>query len=125
MNKDDFSVSIVLPVNQKRLYAAWLDSKEHSAFTGSTARISPTAWDGYINGVTMELEPYRRIVQAWRTTEFPKNAPDSILEIIITKVEKGTRLTLNHTDIPPGQGDEYKKGWKDYYFSPMKEYFSR
>jgi hypothetical protein len=34
-------------------------------------------------------------------------------------------MTLKHTDIPPGQADGYQEGWIDYYFTPMKEYFSK
>jgi len=26
--------------------------------------------------------------------------------------------------IPDGQGENYKQGWKDFYFKPMKKYFS-
>ena len=120
----------ILPSSSERLYHAWLDSQEHSAFTGSTAEIDPTpggsftAWDGYIEGRTLELEPYRRIVQAWRTTEFPAGSPDSRLEIQIDAVEGGTQITLIHSQIPDGQGTQYAQGWEDYYFKPMREYFS-
>lgn len=113
----------------RRLYEAWLDSDAHSAFTGSPANISPktggafTAWDGYITGATIELEPYRRIVQSWRTTEFPADAPDSRLEILLNETKGRTTLTLIHTGIPRGQSAMYRQGWKDYYFSPMEDYF--
>ncbi len=51
-------VSAVIPVKRTTLYSAWLDSKEHSAFTGVQARMDPnvggkySAWDGYITGKT-------------------------------------------------------------------------
>jgi activator of HSP90 ATPase len=34
-----------------------------------------------------------------------------------------TKLTLVHTNIPTGQEDSYKKGWEDFYFKPMREFF--
>jgi activator of HSP90 ATPase len=37
----------------------------------------------------------------------------------------GTRVTIIHSEIPAGQGEGYKKGWKDFYFKPMKKYFER
>jgi activator of HSP90 ATPase len=126
---NSFTISVVLPVSQKQLYDAWLDSKEHSAFTGSPAKVNPrvggafSAWDGYISGKTLELKPYSRIVQSWRTTEFQKKDPDLLLEVLITKSGKGSKLTLKHSQLPPGQLDEYKTGWRDFYFKPMKEYF--
>ena len=83
------------------------------------------AWDGYIFGSTLELEPDQRIVQAWRTSEFPDNAPDSRLEILLEKVTEGTKVTLIHNDMPEDQIDPYRQGWEDFYFKPMKEYFSK
>jgi activator of HSP90 ATPase len=126
---DSIKVSAVFPVPPEALYRAWLSSEEHSAFTGSTAVIDPregkdfTAWDGYIQGKTLALEPYTRIVQSWRTTDFPAGSKDSRLEVLFEEVKKGTRMTLVHTDIPDGQGGEYRQGWEDYYIAPMKEYF--
>ena len=124
-----FKISVVLPVSQKELYTAWLDNKAHSAFTGSPAKIDPrvggkfSAWDGYISGKTLELNPFRRILQSWRTTEFSKNTPDSTLEVLITKSGRGSKLTLVHKNLPQGSSAEYKTGWNDFYFTPMKEYF--
>jgi activator of HSP90 ATPase len=128
---DAITVSATFPVAAKALCEAWLDSKEHSDFTGGEAVIDPkvggahSAWDGYISGRTLQIEPGRRIVQSWRTTEFPKGAKDSALEIIFTPVSGGTKVTLKHTGIPKGQGASYKQGWGDYYFDPMAKYFSR
>ncbi len=127
---DSFEVSTVFTVSAERLYRAWLSSDEHGAMTGGAAQIEPTvggkfnAWDGYITGATLELEPYRRIVQSWRTSEFPADAPDSRLEILLDENADGTRLTLKHSNIPAGQGSGYESGWVDNYFDPMKDYFS-
>ena len=72
----------------------------------------------------LELDPPRRIVQSWRTTEFPEGSPDSRLEVLLEPDGAGTRLTLVHTEIPDGQGARYEEGWKENYFTPMKAYFS-
>ena len=128
--KNEFTLSVILNVKPEIAYNAWLNSKEHSNFTGSPAKITSnvggtfSAWDGYISGKTMELDPNKRILQKWRTTEFPDKSPDSMIEITFEEIDKGTKLTLRHFNIPEGQAEEYKKGWKDYYFEPMKKYFS-
>jgi activator of HSP90 ATPase len=128
---ESLKMSTVLPVSPQRLYEAWLDSDFHAAFTGGgLAQIDPeaggefTAWDGYISGKTLALEPFSRIVQAWRTTDFPAGAPDSRLEITIEPDGRGSKLTLLHTEIPDGQGEDYRQGWEEYYFSPMQDYFT-
>ena len=84
-----------------------------------------TAWDGYIFGSTLGLEPDRRIVQAWRTSEFPDDALDSQLEILFEEVAEGTEVTLTHSDMPEDQVHSYRQGWEDFYFKPMQEYFSK
>jgi len=124
-----FTISTILPAEAKAIYHAWLDSREHAAFTGSAAQIEPNVggtfrvWDGYITGQTIVLEPYSRIIQSWRTTEFPPHAPDSRVEIALKSAPGGTKLTLKHSQIPEGQAEDYKKGWKDFYFSPLAAYF--
>ncbi len=93
--------------------------------TGGAATSEPevggacTAWDGYIEGRYLELESPRRIVQTWRTSEFPSDAPDSRLEVRLEAVEGGTRITFVHAGIPEGQGSSYEQGWVDHYLEPM------
>jgi uncharacterized protein YndB with AHSA1/START domain len=128
--KNEFTLTVVVPAAPEAVFKAWLSSKEHSDFTGSPAKISPkvggrfSAWDGYITGSTIELDSGKRILQNWRTTEFPDKNPDSKVEITLGNADKGTRLTLRHFDIPENQAQEYKKGWQEFYFEPMKKYFS-
>ncbi len=128
---EKLKMQVTLPVKPKDLYHAWLDSKLHAEFTGDSANIDPsvggkfTTWSGYIMGKNLELEPPHRILQAWRTTDFPENAPDSLLEILIEPAAGGSKLTLIHTKIPDGQSAEYKEGWQEWYFTPMKTYFAQ
>jgi hypothetical protein len=42
----------------------------------------------------------------------------------VTDRPGGTEITLHHTAIPDGQSG-YEQGWRDNYFDPMREYFSR
>jgi activator of HSP90 ATPase len=129
--KNGFELTIVLPATPDEIYKDWLSSKGHTSLTGSPAKVDGkvggkfTAWDGYISGRTLELEPGRRIVQAWRTSEFPEEAPDSRLEILLEAVEGGTKLTLIHSDIPSDQVDSYRTGWPESYFEPMQEHYKK
>ena len=113
-------------VKPKVIYSAWLNSRKHSKMTGSKAKINSklnskfSAWDGYITGKTTELKPDEKIVQQQRTSEFPDDAPDSIIEIKLTETDKGTKLTMFHKNIPDGQGESYENGWIDFYFKPME-----
>lgn len=130
MKKEKLRLTLMLPVVPSRIYAAWLNSREHSAFTGGEAVISArkgaafTAWDGYISGKNLELEKDKRILQSWRAEEFAAADEDSLLELLFEKSGNGTKLTLIHSNIPAGLGKSYQQGWKDYYFTPMKAYFA-
>ena len=127
--KDIIKLSEIYPVSAKRLYDAYLTAEEHSEIIGGKADIDAISgskfsiWDGYIKGSNLILQPYGRIVQSWRTTDFPPGAADSKVEILLQKTEKGTKLTLIHSNLPDGDGKKYEKGWIKYYLKPMKKYF--
>ena len=129
--KNEFTLTVTIHAKAETIYKAWLSSAGHSAITGSPAKIDGTvdgdfvAWDGYIQGMFLELEENKRILQAWRTAEFPSEAEDSIVEILLEENHGKTKLTINHSNIPEGQADGYKTGWEDFYFKPMREYFGR
>ena len=82
-----------------------------------------TAWDGYITGRTVSSVPHTKVVQAWRTTEFPPKVPDSVVTIHFDAADGGTKVTLVHENIPEGQAEAYEQGWDEHYFAPMKAYF--
>jgi activator of HSP90 ATPase len=127
--QESIQISTVLPSNSKEAYLAYLSSLEHQEFTGSKAFIEPrvggkiNAWDGYIKGEILELDPYNKIVQTWRTTDFPEKSEDSLLELLFEDTKDGLELTLIQTEIPEGQSKMYEDGWHKNYFEPMKKYF--
>jgi activator of HSP90 ATPase len=125
----EFTVSDVLPATPTAIYDAWMSSAGHAAMTGAEAEIDArvggdfTAWDGYIMGRTLDLDPGRRIVQAWRSSEFEPSDRDSEIEVLLEAVPEGTRISIRHYEIPEGQSG-YEQGWRDNYFDPMRDYFS-
>ncbi len=126
-----FSVADVIPATPQAVYEAWLDSGGHAAITGGQkARVSAapgaafTVWNGYIAGRNLVLEPGRRIVQSWRTTKFAASDPDSQIEVVLEAMPGGTRVTVNHTNVPDGHTSYRDGGWQNNYFEPMKRYFA-
>jgi len=121
----------LIPTTPDEVYEAFLDAKKHSAFTGSKATCDPkvggkfSAWDGYISGKNLELEKGKRIVQEWVTTEWPEGYPPSRLELTFRKTPKGTEISMAHSGVPTEQAADVKQGWVDFYWKPLKEYFSK
>ncbi|OHD57509.1 MAG: hypothetical protein A2Y33_05950 [Spirochaetes bacterium GWF1_51_8] len=114
----------------KDIYEAWMSSAGHTAMTGSPALVDSkvggkfSAWDGYIWGITLELAPYKRIVQVWRTSDFGRDDRDSKIEIQLTEKNGETEFVLIHDNIPDGQMEEYLEGWNEFYLDPMHDYFN-
>lgn len=127
---ESFEMSDTVPASPAQIYAAWLDGTGHARMTGAAAtsegRVGGafTAWDGYISGTYLALEPGRRLLMAWRTSEFPDGATDSQVEVLLDSTAGGATVTLRHSQIPDGQAQNYRQGWVDYYFTPMKAHFA-
>jgi len=127
----EFTVSDVIPASPQAIYDAWLDAKGHAAMTGGkVAQCSAqpggafTAWNGYITGRNLALEPGRRIVQSWRTTKFTAADSDSQIEVVLEPVAGGTRVSVHHSNVPDGHTSYRDGGWQRSYFEPMKLYFA-
>ena len=124
-------LTAIFPVSAKRLYDSWLNSNIHSSFTPGKSHIEPrngarfSIQNGYITGSNLVLQPFGRIVQQWRTSDFPEGSPDSKLELLFEKHNSGTKLTIIHTQLPNGEEKKYEKVWKDNYLKPMKKYFQK
>ena len=124
----EFTLKTTLNATAKQIYKSWLSTQGHTKMTGGTAFVSDkvgdkfTAWDGYIKGENLELVPYNKIVQSWRSSNFEDREKDSKIEINLNENDGETELTLTHTNVPES-GEHYIKGWNEHYFTPMKTYF--
>lgn len=105
-----------------------MDSKKHSKFTGDKASVSQkvggkfSAFGGYAQGKNLELVLGKKIVQTWRASDWPEDFW-STTTYEFKKAGKGTKLTFTQVNIPTDQMKSIKKGWVDYYWTPMKEMF--
>ena len=125
----EFLLKIKFKASVKDIFNTWLSAEGHSSMTGGKAEITNkvgdyfTAWDGYIEGKNLEILPFTRIAQSWRTSEFDTEDEDSILELTFEEHGGETEITLSHSNLPE-HGEQYRQGWDDHYFQPMKTFFS-
>lgn len=112
------------------VYELLADSKKHQAVTGEKAIISNkiggnfSAYDGYITGVNVDLLPAKRIVQAWRGSDFPEGIYSMAAFVLVPTKDGGTELTLTHRGVPKNLIPGIEKGWKEFYWDKMKDYIS-
>jgi uncharacterized protein YndB with AHSA1/START domain len=129
---DSLQVEMIVAAEPQRVFSAWMDSKEHAAFTGGgEAVVEPwaggrfIAWDGYIHGILLGVEQGRRIVQTWRTSEFPPEARDSRLVVEFEPARGGTRVVIRHSDLPPSEVKKYERSWNEHYLKALVRYFAK
>jgi uncharacterized protein YndB with AHSA1/START domain len=119
------SVSFAAP--PETIYRALMDSKLHARFTGDKAKVSPkvggavSAFDGYISAFNVELVPNRRIVQAWRGSDWPDGAWSIASFELAPQAGGKTKLTFTHLGIPPKHFASISSGWQEHYWEPLKQ----
>ena len=130
MSKEAVRLSCVVPATPHMVYSAWLDSVQHSAFAENKTVVSGDVGgnfserDGHITGKLVQLDLGRRIIQSWRSKDFPPKAPDSRVELHFESVFGGARITILHSDIPEGLGESVRRSWNEM-FGPMRSYFGK
>jgi activator of HSP90 ATPase len=115
----------------EQVYRALTDPTQHGAVTGTVVTGEPieggtfTASSGYIHGTFEKLEENKLVVQTWTTTEWPKGAGPSRLELAFEAADGGTELTMTHSEVPLSQAESYRQGWIDYYWNPLRAHFGK
>jgi activator of HSP90 ATPase len=111
-----------------KIYEALLDEKQFAGFTGAPAKINRaeggtlSLFGGAITARNVELVADRRIVQAWRDSDWAPGI-HSIVKFELTPRGAGTHLVLDHTGFPAGQYSDLEPGWREHYLEPMKKLF--
>jgi activator of HSP90 ATPase len=107
------------------VYEMLMDSRKHSRFTGDKAKISREvggrimAYDGYVDGVNLELVADKKIVQSWRGSDWPEGHY-SKATFSLKKIPGGTLLMFTQSGVPDDQLAPIKEGWKEHYWEKMK-----
>lgn len=115
-------------VSPQIVYETLMNSELHSEFTNADARISPdvggeiSAYDGYITGANLELEPGAKIIQSWRADDWPEDYYSKVTFLLFAEAG-GTRLEFSHENLPEGTDDEFSKGWIENYWQPLAKFF--
>jgi activator of HSP90 ATPase len=119
--------NVVFNTNPTEVYNLLMDSKKHSAFTHEPAKISNevggkvSCYSNYIEAINIELIEDKRIVQAWRGSDW-NNGDWSLVIFNLEKMGKNTQLTFEHVGIPDEHAAAIKDGWTEHYWLKMKEY---
>jgi activator of HSP90 ATPase len=115
-----------LDASPSDVFEMLMNSSRHARFTGEPATIrrraggSFSAYGGYITGVNVEIVPNRRIVQAWRGSDWPKGVYSIAMFELAPLGGRRTVLTFTQHGVPRGHVRSIRQGWIDFYWEPMK-----
>jgi uncharacterized protein YndB with AHSA1/START domain len=120
--------SVVIKAAPKKVFEALISEKKHAKFTGAPASISRqvggafSCYGGYLTGYNLELVSPRLIVQAWRGKGWPKGTYSIVTFALARKAGGGTKISFTHAGVPAGDVKSKAKGWRDFYWKPLKAY---
>jgi len=129
-------------VKPNEVYEAYVDAKKHGEITDSKVVFENkvggkfSAWDGGLSGENVELVEGKKIVQKWRSDDWPEGHysdlmielfPDPSPSVILSEAKNlnGTRLVLTQENVPDDKFRDINSGWHEYYWEPMKKYFKK
>jgi uncharacterized protein YndB with AHSA1/START domain len=123
------TVTIAAP--PKKVYEALIDEKKHAKFTGNPATISRkvggafACYGDHLEGFNLELVAAKRIVQAWRSKNWPKGMYSIVTFALARKPGGKTRLSFTQVGLPPSDVRQKTRGWKDFYWKPLKAHLEK
>jgi activator of HSP90 ATPase len=115
-----------------RVYEALLDAKQFAAFTKDTAEILAQPGGGFrlfggrIEGRGIELVTNKRIVQAWRASNW-KPGYYTIVRFELSPQGSGTKLVLDQAGFleDPTEWKHLTEGWPQMYWEPIRKYLDK
>jgi uncharacterized protein YndB with AHSA1/START domain len=125
---DAIHQEVVIPASPAKVYAALTEAKAFTAFTGGApAEIDARAggafslFGGRVTGINIDLDPNRRVVQAWRAGNW---APGeySIARFELRDEGLKTRIVLDQSGYPSSAHEHLGPGWAKMYWEPLAAY---
>jgi activator of HSP90 ATPase len=92
-------------------YPARMDTREDTEFS---------IFDGDIVGKNIKITENKQLVQEWY---FGDQSDESIVTIDLEPHKLGTKVLLEHTHVPDDEAEEFKRGWNEYYWGAIQDFF--
>lgn len=100
------------------IYELLADSKRHMMLTGQKAEISRKVGGsfsiraGQVTGINVDLVPGKRLVQAWRSKDFPVGIFSMASFQISRSKAGGTEVLLTHRGVPKELIPKIESDWR-------------
>ena len=123
MTAEPFTASVHINAPPERVFEYFTRPEAIVSWMGETAVLEPEPggrFDLDINGAPvrgrfLHLDPPRRLLISWGYAGSGRLPPEaSTVEIRLTADSGGTRVDLEHRDLPPGERPGHASGWAHY-----------
>jgi activator of HSP90 ATPase len=110
------------------IYAAMTNPFSITLWTGADAVMKEepgtefSLFGGDVEGLNLEFEKDRKIVQEWY---FGERNEKSIVTITLKPDRIYTRIELFQTNIPDDAFEDMIYGWDNFYFGGLKDFFEK
>ena len=109
------------------LYETIMDSKKHTKLSQQPTKVSRSVGGAFkvghdLEGKQLALTKDKKIVQSWRANNWDKGVY-SKATFRFAKAAGGTRITFVQTGVPSDKYGEISKGWRDYYWTPLRKQY--
>ena len=92
-------------------YPAQMEAREGTEFS---------IFEGDIAGRNIKISENKELVQEWYFGDRPEQ---SIVTISLKQHQSGTKVSLEHTNVPDEEAEEFEEGWNVTYWGAIKEFF--
>jgi activator of HSP90 ATPase len=92
-------------------YPAQMEAREGTEFS---------IFEGDIAGRNIKISENKELVQEWY---FGDRQEESIVTISLKPHQSGTKVSLEHTNVPDEEAEEFEEGWNVTYWGAIKEFF--
>ncbi len=122
----DYKKYFILQATPEEVYHALTNPMALGIWTNASVVMSTvpltefSLFDGDIEGMNLEFEENKKIVQEWY---FGEQEATSIVTIKLHTQGEHTSVELRHTNIPDEAYDDMIEGWNEIYFGNLKEFF--
>jgi activator of HSP90 ATPase len=109
-----------------QVYHLLTDSQRHTKLTGQKAVIGNrvgsafSTHGGRVSGILVDLVPGRRVVQAWRSKDFPVGAFSMASFELSPTNDGGTELVLTHRGVPKALIPSVEADWRTTYWDKIR-----
>lgn len=125
----NLKITVILPAEPNTIFRTLTNNAIIRKWSGQAGKVQSTIggkfelFDGWVKGHVLAYSPGKKFVHTWLPSDWPEGTQASIVQYVLVRSGKGTKVTLTHKGFPSKRECEsHKQGWHEHVFDPIKAY---